>query len=471
MTEPTAPEITPAQLAAHPAMRALLDETARQASEAAIRALNPVDPAARPGGAGAPTPPNVVLNRAQRPSITRALRAMRRGSWKGAELERDLGQATSDLFFGGGGSRASWNEGEREADGEDGFKLPSNPISYFQVLEETGVRTPATEGRAFHEFAVRALAEGTSALGSVTSAGPIVPIQFLTDQWALALTSSVALRNMPEVTVVPVSSNIVELPRESAAAAATATAENATISPSDPTLALQEFALKKQARLQLFSNELLADSNPAIDRIVMTMLARDVALLQDAQYLEGAGGGANVTGLVGYSGLTTSSWTAPTNGGTPGADDIVKMVYDIFKANARPTAFVMHPRTLQNIALLKDASGRYIFTDVSVWGGPQTLIQRDGFTYPSAAVGKVLGYPVYLSTQINIARTQGGSSAATNVYYGDFTKCLILERQAVDIFTSQHYAMNSDQTAVRVTARSTVALTQPTAFARATGII
>jgi hypothetical protein len=31
--------------------------------------------------------------------------------------------------------------------------------------------------------------------------------------------------------------------------------------------------------------------------------------------------------------------------------------------------------------------------------------------------------------------------------------------------------MNADQTAIRVTARSTVALTQPTAFAKATGII
>ena len=54
---------------------------------------------------------------------------------------------------------------------------------------------------------------------------------------------------------------------------------------------------------------------------------------------------------------------------------------------------------------------------------------------------------------------------------GDFSKCLILERQAVDIFMSEHYAMNADQVAVRVTARSTVALTQPTAFSVATGII
>lgn len=458
------PELTQDQLTQ------LITDAARSGAEAAIRAVNTPNPDDRPGGSGTPTVPMINLKRSVRPSVTRAIRAMRRGNWKGAELERDLSQATEGMFFGGG-HRSSWNEGEADAEAGDGFKLPSNALTYFSVLEETGVRTPATDSQAFHEYAVRALGEGTSSVGSVTSAGALVPVQYLQDQWVLALTSAIAIRNMPEVQIVPVSSNIVELPRESAAAAASAVAENGTISPNDPTLALQEFALKKQARLQLFGNELLADSNPAIDRIVMQMLARDVALLQDLQYLEGSGSGANVNGIASYSGLTSSSWTAATNGSTPGADDLIKMVYDIYKANGRPTAFVMHPRTLQNIALLKDAQGRYIFTDVSVWGGPQTLVQRDGFTYPSAAVGKLLGYPVYLSTQISTTRTQGSSSAATNIYYGDFTKCLILERQAVDIFTSQHYAMNADQTAIRVTARSTVALTQPTAFAKATGII
>lgn len=468
---PTAPEVTPEQLAAHPAVAQLLADTARQAAEAAVRAMNPVNPDNRPGGSGAPSV-NVNLNRPQRPSITRAIRAMRRGNWKGAELERDMAQATSDIFFANG-TRSAWTSDREAEDGglDDGFKLPSSPLAYFQVLEETGIRTPASADAKFHEFAVRALGEGTSALGSVTSAGPIVPIQFLTDQWVLALTSAIAIRNMPDVQVVPVSSNIVELPRESAAAAAAATAENGTITPNDPTLALQEFALKKQARLQLFSNELLADSNPAIDRIVMQMLARDVALLQDSQYLEGSGSGANVKGIRNYAGLTTSSWTAATNGSTPGGDDLVKLPYDIFKANGRPSAFVMHPRTLQNIALLKDGIGRYLFTDMSVYGGPQLQVVKDGFTYPSAAVGKLLGYPVYLSTQVLVNETQGSSSAATHIIYGDFSKCLVLERQAVDIFTSPHFAMNADQTAIRVTARSTVALTQPTAFAVATGII
>lgn len=442
----------------------LVSEASAKGAEAAVRAINTVDPAERPGGAGVGA--NVNFNRPQRPSITRAIRAMRRGSWKGAELERDLGQATRALF--GNGLTAADKGEESDESGNDGFALPTSVYAYAHVLEETAIRTDASSTK-LGQMAIRAgLGEGNALL---TPGSALVPIQYLQDEWVLALTSAIVMRNMPEVQVVPVNSNVVELPRESAAAAAASYAENATLTPNDPTLAVQEFQIRKQARLQLFSNELLADSNPAIDRVVMQMLARDIALIQDSQYLEGTGSSNQITGLSNYSGLTTSSWTAATNGSTPGGDDLVKLPYDIFTANARPTAFVMHPRTLQNIALLKDANGRYLFTDNSVWGGPQVQVTKDGFTYPSAAVGKLLGYPVYLSTQISITRTQGSSSSATNIYYGDFSKVLIFERQAADIFTSAHYAMNADQTAVRVTARTGLGILQPKAIAAATGII
>lgn len=451
------------------ALQQMVTDASRAGAEAAVRALNTPDPDARPGGSGVPSPAvgsNVNLNRVRQPSIAKAIRAISRHSWRGAELERDLSQATRALVPWNG---EKGDDDESESDYANALTLPTSIDAYRMVLEETGVKTPASE---FGRYAARALGEGTSALGSVTSAGAITPIQFLTDQFVLALTSAIVLRQMPEVLVVPVTSNIVELPRESAAAAGAALAENATITPNDPTLALQEFAIKKQARLQLFSNELLNDSNPAINTIVNRMLARDLALLQDAQYLEGTGSGANVTGLATYSGLTTSSWVAATNGSTPSADDLINMVFDIYAANANTTAFIANPRTLKNIVKLKDASGRYIFTSYASWGGPR--MQPLGGTtmyYPSKAVGDLNGIPVYLSTQVSITRTQGSSSAATNLYYGDFTKALILERQAVDIFMSEHFAMNADQVAVRVTGRSTVALTQPTAFAKATGII
>ena len=152
------------------------------------------------------------------------------------------------------------------------------------------------------------------------------------------------------------------------------------------------------------------------------------------------------------------------------------MIFDIRKANAEPTAFVMHPRTLQNIVTLKDASGRYIFSDISVWGGPQMNPQAGTdfgalWNGPTKAVGRLLGYPVYLSTQVLINETQGSSSVASHILYGAFNFVYILERMAFEIAVSEHVAFANDQTAVRGLARSTVALTQPLALSVATGIL
>ena len=458
-------DITADQLAAHPALQALLAQTADAAIRAYDAQVNPVNPADRPGGAGiegmAGGVSNVNLHRAHRASLTRAVRAVRRGSWKGAELERDLAQATAAIFGGPETDDDSFRSG---------FSFPLGAASYVHLMEEAGIRTDPQITPAIRDAAVRAFAEGTPSL-TVSGAGVLTPIQYATDKFAMALTSSVALRNMPEVDTFPASGPVVELPRESVAATAAALAENATITATDPTFAMQEFPLRKQGSLKLISNESLKDAGPALDSYVSKSLARDIALLQDSQYLEGSGAGVNVRGIRNYTGLTTSSWTAAANGSTPTADDLVKMVYDIYKANARMSAWIMHPRTLQNIALLKDANGRYIFTDMATWGGPQTLVTVDGFTYPSASVGKLLGFPVYMSTQILINETQGASNVATHILYGDFRSALIIDRLAIDIFASEHFAMNADQTAVRAVARSTVGLLQPLAFAAATGII
>ncbi len=442
------------------ALRPVITETV----DAAVRAANTVDEGARPGAGGAPAA-NINLNRPHKPSLARGIRAVYRGNWKGAELERDLSQATAAIFpfrMNGGG-----DEGD-EDDSAKAFTVPLGADAYREVLEETGIKTPAGE---LGKYAIRALGEGTSSVGSVTSAGPLVAPQYLTDRFALALTNAVVLRQMPEVEVIPVNKQIIELPRESAAAAASAGTENSTVSANDPTLALQEFVVRKQIRLQLVSNEAIQDADPSITAIINTMLARDVGLFQDSQYLEGSGAGVNVKGIRNYSGLTTSSWVAATNGSTPGADDLLAMLFDIYGANAVPTALVMNPRTYKKILQLKDAQGRYIFTTMANWGGPIMAPPQGPNVYPGPFVGNLNGVPVYMSNAIPVTETQGSSNAATHIIYGDFRKCFILERQAIDLFVSEHFAMNADQVAIRGAARSTVALTQPTAFSVATGVI
>src|SRR5436853_7329561 len=134
--------------------------------------------------------PAVNLRRAVRPSLWHACRSMWSGSWPGARgsLERDLSQAAAGLFgFDGDSPHALF--------------LATSPAEYLAVLDEVNIDTPNAP-------ALRALAEGTSALGSVTSACALAPIQLLVGEFMLPLTGAQILRQMPEVTVVPVTSNI-----------------------------------------------------------------------------------------------------------------------------------------------------------------------------------------------------------------------------------------------------------------------
>ena len=442
----------------------LVTDASAKGAEAAIRAVNTVNPDERPGGAGVERP-NVNLQRNVRPSLGKMICAMRFGQWDKYPLERDFSQATAEMFLKGEASPGN-------------VVIPMNPAAYASVLEGAAIRTEGRE--AFGDYAIRAMSEGVGGLNSVTYGNTVgaalVPPQFLQELFQLTLTQTVVMRSMPEVTTIPVNSNIIELPRENTVASTASTAEAGTLTSSDPALATQAFTVRKQYGYRTFSNELLHDSNPAIDGFITKTLARDVALFQDSQYLEGSGAGVNVTGVRNYASLTTSSWTAATNGSTPGADDLIKMVFDIRKANAEPTAFVMHPRTLQNIVTLKDASGRYIFSDVSVWGGP-VMNPAPGTDFgalwngPSKAVGRLFGYPVYLSTQILINETQGSSSVASHIIIGAFNFAYILERMAFEIAISDQVAFASDQTAIRGLARSTIALTQPLGFSVATGIV
>lgn len=446
-------------------VEAILDKGIAKMADA-VKAANPVDESQRPGASSQAVKtdaPNVNLRRRVRPSLARAIKAIRDGSWTGAELERDLSQATKELYGEGFGVKS--------------IAMPTTVNAFAAVLDAIDAETDGSVAvKSYAGDAIKAMNESIGGPNSVsygnTAGAALVPPQFLQSEFLLALTSAVVLRAMPETQTIPVVSNVIELPRETVVATTTSAAENASLTSADPTFAVQAFTIQKQYGYRTFSNELLHDANPAIDAYVTKTLARDIALFQDLQYLEGSGAGTNLKGIRNYSGLTTSSWVAATNGSTPAASDLVKMVFDIRKANTEPTAWVMHPRTLQNIVTLVDASGRFIFSDVSVWGGPVLNPQAGTtFTYPSKAVGRLLGLPVYLSTQILTNETQGSSSAASHIIIGNFNYAAILERQAAEIAMSEHVAFATDQTAVRAIARSALALTQPLAFAVSTGII
>ncbi|GAC1615599.1 MAG: hypothetical protein NVS9B1_25360 [Candidatus Dormibacteraceae bacterium] len=445
----------------------MVSEAAKTGAEAAVRAVNTVDDAARPGGGKTEqtvAAPNVNLRRPQYPNIGRAIRAAMMGSWKkaGAELEKDFSEATRSLYP---------DQGKDVEYGD--ISWPTTWESYYDVLERGAFKGVESE---FQKMAVRALTEGTPTT-SATGGGVLTPIAFLQDQFVTALTSPVAVLATPGVDIIPITTPVVSLPRESTAATASAVAEAGTLTASDPTFSQQTFTARKIYGYRQFSNELLADANPALMAFLSRTLGRDVGLQKDFQFLAGSGSGANLQGIAGYSGLTTITGLPATNGQNPTYDTLIQMIWGLRRANVEPNAWIMHPAAAQALALVKDTAGRPLFLDGSLYqlGGAQVPIssngagfQASGYT-PNVARGMLLGYPVFFSNQLSITQTQGTSTTATTIYLGNFNYCRILERLAVDIAVSPHILFTTDQTAVRAIWRGAIALTQPAAFVATAG--
>jgi HK97 family phage major capsid protein len=402
----------------------------------------PRTPAARFGA-------NVNLNRERRPSLWKACSGLRSGHV--GSLERDLSEAAAGLF--------EWES----AGNQYAIHLATDAAEYLAVLDEVGVRTP---GSVAARYATRALGEGASALGSVTSAGALAPIQFFVGEFMLPLTGAQVLRQMPEVTVVPVTSNTTELPGETGLGTAQSIAENTGITASDITLTLAERSIRKAARLQITGRELYDDiGSPGADILWQRILGFELAAWVDAQELEGSGSGSNILGIRNFGSLTTSSWVAATNGSTPNGDDVSKIVQDIFTANATPTGLVMHPRTFFAIARLKDSTGAYVFPLLAT--AAATIVD---YSKPRC-VGTLWGAAVWVTTSVPITETQGSSNVATHIIAGDFSKLLIFARQGVELFASADYLLGTEQIAIRATIREAVTTAQAKAFSISTGII
>ena len=418
----------------------------KDAVSEAVKAVNTVADEDRPAAVKSV---NIAKRAYGLPKVGVAMKAVTRGNDRDAGFEKDFSQAASEIF-GYGADR----EGSRS------IVWPKTMDEAVQILDAMGESKHADLVQS-----AKAMAEGSVGVG-----GALVPPQYLQEAFAYALVPGIVVRNLPGVTVMPVKTGTtVYLPREDVRAGGASAAEAGALTAQDVTFAQQAITLKKQYGYRQFSNELLADADPAWNQFITKTLLRDVALYQDAQYLEGAGTGNFVTGFSAYGSTTTGpipGTAGGTNGGTIVLDNILDAVYNLRAVNVEPQQgsgfFIMHPRTLNTLTKIKDTTGNYI---VSSFQGVNTPMyfggQLPGSNGPKAML---LGVPVYLTSQIGIANTVGTSTDCSNIYVGDASKVIILERQGIELAFSDQVGFANDQSAWRAIGRSAVAITQPTAL-------
>jgi HK97 family phage major capsid protein len=193
------------------------------------------------------------------------------------------------------------------------------------------------------------------------------------------------------------------------------------------------------AGLATISNQLLADSNPDVDNLVIADLAKRLTALEETAFLNGSGTNQPL-GILNTPGISATSLTSTSVSGTAGLlDAVLDSIMKVQSNHGQPSAIVMHPRTWTRIIKDRDANG--------VW----TIDPREDRVGSRPTGGTLFGVRVVLSNRI--PTNLGTGTNESRVIVGDFSEALILDRQGITVDESPHVYFTSNQTVFRAEMR------------------
>lgn len=232
------------------------------------------------------------------------------------------------------------------------------------------------------------------------------------------------------------------------------------------TLASVTASIFTAAGLVTISNQLLADSNPAVDQLATRDLAKRLVALEEAAFLNGSGTGQPL-GILNTPGLQTITMAVPGSGtvvaGPSGIlDSTLDGIAKVEGLYGSPTGILMHPRTWTAILKDKNSNGTYTYGSPSdaVIASPSLGQPRTIYNGPSRTLW---GVPVYLTNRM--PTNLGSGTNESRIIIADFSEALILDRQGITVDNSSHVYFTSNQTVFRAEERvGFTAARQPNAF-------
>lgn len=263
----------------------------------------------------------------------------------------------------------------------------------------------------------------------------------------------------PRATVYPMKSDQMQVPVEATTVSANWTAELATITQSDMTFSEIVLAVNNLIGISRMSRQILLDSaiNQNLVDLVMKRFAAAIGRQEDTAFMVGSGVG-QPKGLRQY----TFTHTVAQAGAHLTADDLIALYHTLpyqYREQGSPV-WLVNDATLAVIRQLKDSNGRYIYEQG--WGQSLTA---DGMT-PT-----LLGKPVLV--QNDIPTNLGGSSNASEIYFGDLSYYIIGDREQIfsEVSTQEGTSFAQHRAAVKVGERIDGQLTTTDSFAQLTAVI
>lgn len=334
---------------------------------------------------------------------------------------------------------------ERHEAAERAFaEFNARPITQPGYVEDVRTWLPG-----LHEY--RELRSEQRAIGTT---GAFIPVAYANTFQDQLRKRTAVLAAGPQILPVT-SAGSLKVPAITASVTVAGIAEAGTISASDPTLTTTTLDPKKFAAMTLVNREAIEDSAPELRQVIANALIKDLAVELDKQLVTGDGTGQNLTGLRNISG-TTSGASTGTNGGALTFAFLADTLGAYDSANADPdrAAWIMHARTWASVRKLADSQARPIVSIDPTLGVRPTL----------------WGKPVFISNSLSITETVGTSTDCSTILLADMSQVLVGVAREVELVISEDFKFDTDQIAVRATARYDIAVPQATAVVKTVGV-
>ncbi len=167
------------------------------------------------------------------------------------------------------------------------------------------------------------------------------------------LTAESVVNQMGATVLSNLSGVPVEIPKQTGGATAYWVEENASITDSDLSAGQLALTPKAVAAMVKMSNRLLRLSNPSVEAMVRSDIARVIALAIDLAALRGTGVAGQPIGIANTANINTVEIGA--NGGAPNFDHLYDMQYELQKDNAYRgnLGYIFHPATRRRLVKTK----------------------------------------------------------------------------------------------------------------------
>jgi len=218
--------------------------------------------------------------------------------------------------------------------------------------------------------------------------------------------------------------------------------------------------LKKLAALYPVANDLIRDAGARVSAWLLDQQAKAMGLSLDVALIEGSGTEFEPLGVKNRQGIQSVALGA-NGAAVEDLDPFIEAIGALNGVNAKPNAWIMPSDVWTALMLLRE-------TDTSL----KPLL---GESWNAATMGierKLLGLPVFVSSELSTTESEGSSGAVCgSVYLAEWRQVLVIHDGMLITEVNSSRLFNQDKSEIRSILRADVLTPNPEAIYRLRGVI